>query len=82
MIAIPTLADGGTLYMIFNDHLCGQYALPAYPSGFTIDDFDIEASGKTVLRTVRYPLQSAALSAAGQKRLVAYALKRNIRQSL
>ena len=42
MIAIPTLADGGTLYMIFNDHLCGQYALPAYPSGFTIDDFDIE----------------------------------------
>ena len=46
MIAIPTLADGGTLYMIFNDHLCGQYALPAYPSGFTIDDFDMKLPEK------------------------------------
>lgn len=42
MIAIPTLSDGGTLYMIFNDKVCGQYALSSYPSGFTIDDFDIE----------------------------------------
>lgn len=42
MIAIPTLSDGGTLYMIFNDHVCGQYALSEYPSGFTIEDFDVE----------------------------------------
>lgn len=42
MLAIPTLADGGSLYMIFNDRVCGQYALSNYPSGFTIGDFDVE----------------------------------------
>lgn len=42
MIAIPTLSDGGTLYMIFNDRVCGNYALSSYPTGFTIDDFDVE----------------------------------------
>ncbi|HLD24679.1 MAG TPA: hypothetical protein VJB96_02055, partial [Patescibacteria group bacterium] len=42
MTAIPTLSDGGTLYMIFNDRVCSDYALSAYPTGYTLDDFAIE----------------------------------------
>lgn len=42
MVTIPSLSDGGTLYMIFNDRLCGQYALSSYPTGFTIGDFAVE----------------------------------------
>lgn len=42
MTAIPSLADGGTLYMIFNDQVCGQYALSEYPTGFTMQDFAVE----------------------------------------
>lgn len=42
MTAIPSLADGGTLYMIFNDRVCRNYALSGYPTGFTMDDFAVE----------------------------------------
>jgi 4-amino-4-deoxy-L-arabinose transferase-like glycosyltransferase len=42
MVVIPTLADGGMLYMIFNDRLCSQYALSGYPTGFALSDFDVE----------------------------------------
>lgn len=43
MIAIPSLSDGGTLYMIFNDRVCNQYALSEFPTGFRIEDFAVEA---------------------------------------
>jgi len=42
MIAIATLSDGGSLYMIFNDKLCTPHALPQYPTGLTMEDLDIE----------------------------------------
>lgn len=42
MIVIPTLSDGGSLYMIFNDKICTNYALASYPTGFSINDFAIE----------------------------------------
>ncbi len=42
MLTIPSLSDGGTLFMIFNDRLCQQYALSPYPTGFTIEDFAVE----------------------------------------
>lgn len=42
MTAIPSLADGGTLYMIFNDRVCRNYALSSYPTGFTMQDFAVE----------------------------------------
>jgi 4-amino-4-deoxy-L-arabinose transferase-like glycosyltransferase len=42
MIVIPSLSDGGSLYWIFNDKVCGQYALSSYPTGFTIGDFAVE----------------------------------------
>ena len=43
MIVIPSLSDGGTLYMAFNDRVCGQYALSGYPAGFMMRDFAIES---------------------------------------
>lgn len=42
MLSIPSLSDGGMLYMIFNDRLCSKYALSSYPTGFSMADFDIE----------------------------------------
>lgn len=42
MTAISSLSDGGTLYMIFNDRLCSKYALSSYPTGFTMQDFNVE----------------------------------------
>lgn len=42
MITIASLSDGGSLYNIFNDRLCQPYALSAYPSGFSMNDFDVE----------------------------------------
>lgn len=42
MTVIPSLSDGGTLYMIFNDKTCCQYALSAYPTGFSASDFLVE----------------------------------------
>lgn len=42
MTAISSLADGGTLYMIFNDRLCSNYALSNYPTGFSLKDFAVE----------------------------------------
>lgn len=43
MIAIPSLSDGGTLYMLFNDRVCHQYALSEFPTGFTMKDFAVES---------------------------------------
>ncbi len=42
MITIASLSDGGSLYNIFNDRVCSKYALGGYPTGFTMDDFDVE----------------------------------------
>ncbi|MCL4200580.1 hypothetical protein KJZ67_04565 [Patescibacteria group bacterium] len=42
MTAISSLSDGGTLYMLFNDMLCSNYALLPYPAKFTMDDFAVE----------------------------------------
>jgi hypothetical protein len=42
MTVIPSLSNGGTLYMIFNDVVCQNYALSAYPTGFTTNDFLVE----------------------------------------
>lgn len=42
MVVIPTLSDGGSLYRIFNDKLCAPYALSSYPTGYTMNDFDVE----------------------------------------
>jgi len=43
MTAISSLADGGTLYMIFNDRVCRNYALSNYPTGFSMEDFAVES---------------------------------------
>jgi hypothetical protein len=43
MTVIPSLSDGGTLYMIFNDKTCSQYALSSYPTGFSASDFLVES---------------------------------------
>lgn len=42
MVTIASLSDGGSLYNIFNDQICSKYALGSYPTGFTMDDFDVE----------------------------------------
>jgi len=42
MTVIPSLSDGGTLYMIFNDKVCSNYALSSYPTGYTMDDLAVE----------------------------------------
>lgn len=42
MIVIPSLADGASLYFIFNDRICSQYALSNYPTGYSLQDFRIE----------------------------------------
>lgn len=42
MIVIPSLSDGGSLYMIFNDNVCQSYSLNPYPKEFTLDDFAVE----------------------------------------
>ncbi|MCX6791888.1 MAG: glycosyltransferase family 39 protein [Candidatus Gottesmanbacteria bacterium] len=41
-IQLSRLDDGGTLYKIFNDTVCGSYALKRYPGGIQIKDFNIE----------------------------------------
>lgn len=41
-LTIPLLADGGTVYTIYNDRLCSKYTHKRYPSNFRINDFTIE----------------------------------------
>ncbi len=42
IITIASLSDGGSIYNIFNDQMCSKYALGNYPTGFTMNDFDVE----------------------------------------
>ena len=41
-LTIPQLSDGGTLFNIYGDQICGEYRLKTYPSNFLISDFKIE----------------------------------------
>lgn len=41
-LRISRLSDGGGIYEIFNDPVCGQYALNTYPRGITTNDFAVE----------------------------------------
>lgn len=41
-LRISRLSDGGGIYEIFNDPVCGQYALNTYSQGITTNDFAVE----------------------------------------
>ncbi len=38
---IPRLSDGGPIYRIVNDNLCGKHHLNLFPSNILVSDFDI-----------------------------------------
>ena len=39
---IARLTDGGSLYQIINDTTCMKYPLNPYPSGITLNDFNLK----------------------------------------
>lgn len=41
-LTVPQLSDGGEVYGIYNDTLCGKYPLNPYPSHLTIQDLAAE----------------------------------------
>lgn len=41
-LSISRLADGGSIYSIYNDTICSKYNLNKYPSNITLKDFKIE----------------------------------------
>jgi hypothetical protein len=41
-VRVSKLTDGGGIYEIFNDPVCGKYSLNPYPSGISTNDFSVE----------------------------------------
>ncbi|MCL5438765.1 MAG: glycosyltransferase family 39 protein [Patescibacteria group bacterium] len=41
-LSISRLADGGTIYKIYNDDICSKYKLERYPSSISLNDLQIE----------------------------------------
>lgn len=42
-LTVPLLADGGTVYYIYNDTICSKYKLNRFPQNITLNDLDVES---------------------------------------
>jgi len=45
-LALTQLNDGGAVFTIYHDKLCGGYDLQSYPANLTMNDFSVEKLSK------------------------------------